>query len=485
MELIWNELPLEQMIYLGSAQALVEGSIPLPEGRLAEEVLSCTGEIQVTDAAAKDGAVWVEGRVKVDVICRDSGVFAFASSAGFRHTIPAEGVKLGMTAQVFPLLQSLDITGSGSSLSISAVADLACRVTDSKGCRAVFGIRGVSDVEEDIRRLELGKSGLCASGSFRLREEIDAPFAERLLYSQVQCSIKDATDTPEGVRLEGTLYISALTESKSGAMSQLSHAIPFAQVVEGAGASLWAEGEVAAFDLRCNGEFGIITLEVQVSYKLYSSEGISLGLPCDMFSPAMPFVCTKNHLRLCSSLGGVQHRHSVSETVALPQGLPEIQRVIYTALRPIITGQSVEEGKLTVEGLLFTRIIYAAESGSLFSFGEDIPFAFSMDAKGATDAVVTATASGQSSGSGRSIELSCTICASAKLYGMHTVSAICGIEECPPPSVPHGLIACFPAAGETLYSLARRYNTSRDNLRSICPDAQEVLTGRERIVFLN
>lgn len=484
MELIWNELPLEQMIYLGTAQALVEGSIPLPEGRTAEEVLSCTGEIQITDAAAREGSISVEGRVKVDVICRDTGVFAFSSAAAFRHTIPAEGVKVGMNPQVFPSLQTLDITGSGSSLNICAVADLNCRVTDSKGCRAVFGLRGVSDVEEDMRTLSLGRCGLCGSGSFRLREEIDAPFAERLLYSQVQCSIKEAADTPEGVRLEGTLYISALTESKSGAMSQLSHAIPFSQIVEGGGDNLWAECEAAAFDLRCNGEFGLITLDVQVNYRLFSGESIPLQLPADMFSPTVPFRCTKNRLRLCSGEGSTSQRYSISETVALPEGLPEIQRVIYTAVRPIITGQSIEKGTLTVEGLLFTRVIYAAESGSLFSFGEDLPFAFTMDASCATEAVVAATAFGQSSGSGRSIELSCTICASARLYGVHTVSSICGIEECEMPTVPRGLIAHFPSAGETLYCVARRYNTSRENLRKLCPDVEEVLSGGERIVFL-
>ena len=82
------------------------------------------------------------------------------------------------------------------------------------------------------------------------------------------------------------------------------------------------------------------------------------------------------------------------------------------------------------------------------------------------------------------MELSCTILLSACLYAAQDIIVVSGIEECPPRDVPHGLIGYFPAPGDTLYSVAKKFNTSRENLRRRDNDLPEVLTGKERIVFI-
>jgi len=45
-------------------------------------------------------------------------------------------------------------------------------------------------------------------------------------------------------------------------------------------------------------------------------------------------------------------------------------------------------------------------------------------------------------------------------------------------------MAYFPSAGDTLYSVAKKYNTSRANLLSMDDTLPEVLTGKERIIFM-
>lgn len=485
MELIWKELPGEHMIYSGLAQAAVEGDIPLPEGRFVKEVLSCTGNVALSDTAAKEGAVAVEGTVSVDIICTDGTVFAFSSHAAFRHVIPVEGVHEGMKAQVQPCLQSLELINENGLLRLNAVADMAVLVTAPGGIKVLSAITGVEDAEQDAKELSLACRTEECAGSLRLREELEAPFASAVLYSEVCAALREVIPSSDGITLEGTLYISALVESRTGALSQLCRAVPFSETVDGSGQSpMWGDVSVGAWDVRASEEFGVVIADVRLNYRIYGRTCAKATAAVDIFSPSLPFDCVHSRLRPCSFLGCTDHRHSLTENVMLPEGLPDAQRVIYTAVRPLVTSSGMENDRLMVEGLLFVRILYAGESGSIFAFNEDIPFSVETEAPGATDALVSVKACASASGGGRSVELSCTILLSACLYQAEDIIAVSGIEECPPKDVPHGLMAYFPSPGDTLYSVAKKYNTSRQNLRRCHKDLPEVLTGNERIVFI-
>lgn len=484
MELIWKELPGEHMIYSGITQAAVEGDIPVPEGHSVSEVLSCTGSVTLSDIAAHEGTVAVEGTVSVDIICSEKNVFAFSSHASFRHVIPADGVKEGMNAQVQPSLQSLELINENGRLHLNAVADMAVLVTAPVGIKILSSIIGVEDAEQDTRELTLCCRTEEQSGFFRLREEIEAPFASSVLYSEACAVLREVVSSSDGVSLEGTLYISALVESRTGVLSQLCRALPFSETIEGCGQSpLWGDISVAAWDVRASEDFGVVIADVQLSYRIYGRTCTKASAAVDIFSPTMPFDCLHSHLKPCSFLGCGDHRHSLTENVMIPEGLPDCQRIIYASVRPLVTSSGMENDRLAVEGILAARILYSGESGSIFAFNEDLPFSVETDAPGATDALISMKACASASGGGRSVELSCTILLSYCLYAAEHITAVSGIEECPPRETPHGLMAYFPTPGDTLYSVAKQFNTSRKNLCRHC-DLPEVFTGNERIVFI-
>jgi len=60
---------------------------------------------------------------------------------------------------------------------------------------------------------------------------------------------------------------------------------------------------------------------------------------------------------------------------------------------------------------------------------------------------------------------------------------VTGIEECPQRPPHQGITVYFASAGDTLYSIAREYNTSRANLLRM-NDLPEVLQGGERVAFM-
>ena len=68
MELQFSDLGAARLVLRATSQALVEGELPLPEGRKSAEVLCVDGSVSVSGAAAGEGAVTVEGRVRVELI---------------------------------------------------------------------------------------------------------------------------------------------------------------------------------------------------------------------------------------------------------------------------------------------------------------------------------------------------------------------------------------------------------------------------------
>ena len=48
MELIWNDISLERVIGAATAQALVEGNVPLPEAKRVKSILDTQAEERIT-----------------------------------------------------------------------------------------------------------------------------------------------------------------------------------------------------------------------------------------------------------------------------------------------------------------------------------------------------------------------------------------------------------------------------------------------------
>ena len=486
MELIWNELALERVIYSGTAQALVEGSLPLPEGRTISEVLSVSGKVNVAETSVEHGIVSIAGDIMIELICSGDGVFAFSSQASFRHTVSAEGAARGMTAHVFPALQTIDVTLENGMPNLSAVIDLRLRVTDQTPVRMLEGISGADDIEKKTEQMCVSTPVPLITYVARLRNEIDAPFAASVLHSEVTALLREAHSDGGSVTVDGTLNVSALIRGKDGTLSQLTQSIPFSETLEeSAPPEVYGTIAVTSHEMRASEDFGLVVVETQLSIALFTCVRSTINLTADAFSPSAPFACTQSCMRVCSSCETITHRHSLSESIMIPSGMPEIQRMVYACARPLITSHVIEDGMLAVEGLLFTRILYTSESGRMCAFSEDIPFSLSLPAGDATEAMLCAYASVCANGSGKAVDANYVITICATLYRDDPIQIVNGIDEHVEVNPMHGIIVYYAGAGETLYDVAKRFCTSRARLRGVMADVNEALLEGQRIVFLN
>ena len=485
MELIWTDLMAERVVYCGVAQALVEGDIPQIEGRPAKEILSATGDVALSGVETAEGAVRLSGEVRLQLVCSgEGGVFAFTSRAAFRHTVQVEAARPAMPVNAVPALQAMEVKLTGGRISLSAQVDISLRVTDSEPISALSDLSGVDDLEIQGRSITLAKRTQIFQDVISLREEVDAADARFVLHSDVTACLREMRADGRGAEISGTLTVSALVEGEEGRLFHMTSNIPFTETLDAmAGGDVRADISIESCQVRVAEEFGIMVVEVKLRACLYGTERMEMTLPDDLFSPVMAFTCQLETLDLCANAGPLAHRHTMHETVSIPAGLPEVSRVVYTSVRPVITTGNVADERLCIEGLLVTRVIYESESSGLYAFTEDIPFECSCPAAEATEALTSAMATATASGTGRSIEMSFSIQIRASLAIQRIETVVTGIQEAEAVSQPQGIIVYFAGSGETLYDVAKRFAVPR---KALCGrhGMDEELAEGQRLVFM-
>lgn len=492
MEFLYNDWNGERLVSKVVSQALVDGAIPVPEGRSAALILSAGGEVIVSSAETVEGRVILDGRVKLDIFCADAQgkPFAFVSTAPFKHTIPCEGALPGMTAKVQACLQTLQVEAGGGMPELNAVVDLTCSLFDASPLRVLAGIRGVNDMEFKNLPLNIKKRESLGRCTSRMREEVVASGVSAVLSGSGCAVIRDIQAEGNRAVVEGTLTIMAVCEGSDGRLTQLVQHIPFAESVELDGDPGQITGSVQAENLvirPLGEEFSLLSVEADLKIDLFGVRRVNLDLPVDAYSPSVALACKQASVTLPVHLMDIQKRVSLSENVSVPEGMPNIYRIVASTARPVITCQSCEQGRLCVDGILFTYVIYQCEEGRLHAFTEDIPFTHQFDADcslGSQADVEARCVCVTAAGGGRSAEVSFTLFFNVELYDLIQSQAAVGAEECEAGCIRHGLVIYFAGAGETLFDVAKRFSTTRTALLNRDPSLKEELNEGDKLVLM-
>ena len=491
MELQFSELRPPRLVVQASSQALVEGELPLPEGRQGAEVLCADSSVVLASAAVGEGAVTVEGRVHVELICREGDeVFAFSSNAAFRHSFPAEGAKEGMGAEAHAVLQSFTVEQSAA-LTVSAILDVECTVLKQEPLRVLSGIKGAEDLECKEEQVETVGTRVLGRESVRIREEISAPNAAAVLCASGVCQVRDVQVGGDTAISEGTLTVTALCVGADGKLFQLVQHVPVTletaldEIGEDT-AGAFSLAQVEAVSLAPMGDSGIMSVEACITVQVEAPRAETAVLPLAAYVPSLPLACTHEQVQLLAKGAPVRFRYGASETLNIPEGMPECSRVVYSTGRAVVTSVSLGDGRLTVEGLLFTRVLYQTEGNILYAFTEDIPFYCETAAPGPFNEAraEVCVASASASGAGRSVGFTYTLLISAQPYAILPRSVVTGMEEAEREPVPRGVVIYFAGAGETLFDVGCRFNLSRRRLLETNPGLGETLGDGQKIVLM-
>ena len=492
MELLWNELNAQRLIYRGITQQEASGTIPLPAGKQISEVLDYSAEVFTDNCRADDGKVELSGRIKVSVLGSDAQgeLFCFDSESEFTHSIEAENAEAGMNASAEAAVKKLSIQKvSGDTLSFSLAADISCRVTSSSSLRLLNGIQGMNDIEMktaalmNTRRVETG------SALVRISEELTSEGADYILEYSAGISVRDTAIENGNASVSGIINVNLLAQTADGELMQIVRNIPFREniALNAEADEIYASAELRNTNIRALGtEFSLIAFDADAFFRIYGIKESEFTVPLDAYSPSANFSCLLENLRFSNALGGNCMQQSLRENISVPDGMANIFTSVFSAARPVITSVSFSNGEMNAEGLLMTRLIYKSSDGNIHSFIEEVPFEMSMAApEKAEYANLSVSASaGVTGGGGNSAQISYTIDAHAEFFGETQLNAVAGIAECEPEATPTGIIIYNAQEGESVFDIAKKFRMPLEKVRSMNKNAADTFKEGDKLLLL-
>ncbi|MBD7915166.1 DUF3794 domain-containing protein [Clostridium sp. Sa3CUN1] len=240
------------------------------------------------------------------------------------------------------------------------------------------------------------------------------------------------------------------------------------------------------------GENRVINVEflVKGNIKVYSNEQVEILK--DAYSPTMNFELDKGNKELTLI-------HSIFNSEVTAKGILEINNkedrvedVIIVSGQPIIKDKIVEDDRVKIEGVVKSYIVYKI-SGEDFNYGVlvgEIPFNSNIDVKGLKrdmNVVIKPYLENIDAGvEGNAVSVKATIGLCIKTYHNITKDYIIGISEGSDEikEKKASVIIYVVGDGETLWDLAKKYNTTITELERLndLEENGEIISGTKLII---
>ena len=463
MELIQKELNIERIVLSENAQVQVAGDVPVLEGRSARSIIDASASVAVQNAELIGDSLKIVGTVKIDAVCADgqNEYFSFTSSAPLMHTMPYRELTPTSRINVRPTVQSFIIRPGDSVLSFDATIELVCTATDSAPIHVLSAICGIDDMECKCQKLKLASRTHIGTGRLRLREELEAKGINAIMASNGYAICDSVICSADGAQVKGRIVVSALASDKDSRLSQLTEEIGFDELipVQTFTHSPVATAELESISMRpLSDEFGLVSVEAIILIDIEENS----EKECEMISA----------------------RRTIKERIALVEGLPSLSRPVYASAKPLVTMSYADGNDLTIEGVLLTRIVYESESGSVYSFIEDIPFVATVEcSKFPCEPVAAVNCCAKITNSGeRWVGVVFTIDMLTKLNCDVEIETIVGFEECPDTVCEQkGILIYAARPGDTVFDIAKHLRVPQSLVKESCP-SKDSFEGSEKIV---
>lgn len=464
-----------------SAQSIVEIKFV---GQDVGEVVAVCPQVSLSSVEAASGRVNYGGRLICTVVYvdGDNKLCRVQKGAEFSHHIDSEALAPAQTCDCRLSCEHTNLKREGSSYVVSAVVGANISVSDRAERSYINSLDGA------VVRREEGK--LCNAVSFSGESEIDDDFnlvATDILVPSAQPVVLNCAVKSGLVEVTGEIYLSLLAV-REGAPVALDRTIPFKaeisceQAVVPSPADCRAEIKDMTIDCKVNEERGKsdVTFNATLAFcgEFYEEETVSLIT--DAFS-------TENELNLSFS----EEKNFVCTDVKVYQervsGLCDVKAKLDYTCAFLAAALPCAEFSRTLEGIggsVNATLLYE-QGGEIRSTEVNLPFAVKL--------------SGLNSDCGRVAVAVCGISIRQRAEGECEAEAalkitvtdgedrkaryVCAAEECGAKPVNDSAISVYiPAAGDDLWTTAKKLNAAPESIRSSNPELTFPLTGKERIL---
>lgn len=499
IELIKNPLKAFSIIGENVYSTVVEEDVNVPDiNPDLHKVLATSARVMIKNCEIMPDKVMVNGVVVVGILysadIEGKPLFSMEVPLSFSQGIEMPGAMPKMKEQVNPIVQNVDCSIINSrKLNLRIIMDIHCKVEDLFDINTAGDVRGLPDIQLLREPFHMKQLAGNSKDQYTIKEEMEIeeekPPINNIL--KTDCRLKSREyDVHDGkIEVNGILSMNMLytTDNQEGMTQQMIEQteveIPFSQYIEMPSAEKSMEPMVdfSIGESRVNvkeneeGQNKLLEVEVDMSVKGKVFNNVEIDVVTDAYSPTCQMDIGKDLIKMfemvCASHGSMV----MKETMTVKSGEPEIEKVSYVDAVAIISEIKIVDDKIVVEGMIEATAVYITSfSGEpMCSMKEQIPFRHTIDTPGSRlgmlsnvkTEVESVTHSYMNS---QMIELRIVIHTTIEVYKPIEKRMIVKVQEIegikPDASKMPAVTIYLVQKGDSLWTIAKRYNTTVDAL---------------------
>lgn len=503
MSMIKQEITTENSKWLLGSQAQVEGILKLPD--VLEEIsniLEITGQGEASEISCAEDRIVVEavGRFSVLYLDKKGDISSFDAETRFQHVVSQNGIAAEM--QALCTVVSKDISFQlvdSSSVSIRAIFDLDIYALANAEYEILEAYSGDKNQEIQAGQMEIPRidSAKCVKSFVKteLRVPQSMPPVRQILTVRGYALVKNMHTEDGKVIVEGDLRVFIVYQSpdKNAPLQFFNETIPFGEIIPddrcGVNSQLFASSsldriaaDLVSEDQDLIGVSAVINLCTtsrstrQIDYieDLYDrrQEARLKTLPIQI-GACREFECQKKIVRL---------------SLEIPEGAPEVVRVLYTSAFPEIVAAKPDRDRVGLEGVMRFWLCYTTADAGIKSIKVAVPFETEVSLPELSEnADIFAKAFAEyasTEGSGRELEAKCCLDIWLCEMARQSVCAVSEVELVPADPVEPGIVVYFADGKETLWDIAKRFKVKQDMLKGMEGGSRDVVPKGKKLILV-
>ena len=501
-EILTEELPLQRFAGAGLSQAVVEGEVALPGGLREETHVLSTEAMAVLDRSlAENGRVTADGKVTFHVLYTQGDptrVNALEATADFTHTTDIAGASAGMSAPVSLMVEHVEANAQGGRLHLMAIVRVYTRVFTDEPLPVVTGVRGTDGLMTRTETLSGVRPAAHGVQDVLIREECELGAVLQItdtLYATATAAVQEVMGGEGRATLSGhvQLEVTHTSAMPSRPVVITRHTLPFEETIALAGESgdslccsavvkdvavLSQDGpEEGERTLRAEVLLGLSVQSVrQREMKLlldaYTTQGDTLDLNVQPVSRAIA------HRQV--------HTAESGKMTLLLDDQPPARTPLRAVLRPVMTEWSRAGGKLWVEGMMETTLLYMTDdSDAPVSIQAEEPFrmAFACDLS-LPDSLTLTPGNIEVIGiTSDRVEIKYILHLDCYDVQLRQDALVTQVSAQPAEASEPGILLCFSQPGESVWDIAKKYRVSPESLKRMNPELADGGDKAQRVIL--
>ena len=489
-----EQLSLSEVVCSRYCQTTVDCDIIVPDIKPdVLKVLRTSGEAVITQKSIQADKVYLQGVIRLDILYIPDGsalgsVKSISYSQDFSHTIDAKGAKQGMSLVAEVECEGTDFSLVNSrKLNLRSKLGLSIKVSCTSQVQIATGIEDTAKVQTDSRHLKICNCCCETERDIIIRERLEIPSGKPDLGEILRLSAKPV---PGELRLldnkvivKGELKICTLYCGcdEDSTIQCMEHGVPFTEILEvdGISETMTAEADYCIKDIYseicrdADGDKRILSVEITLTASIRATEIIECDAICDAYGLEAELTLEKNPCSLEQLIETTRTQLTQKESVCVPDYLPDIQQICDCTGTPNIESITASDGCVTVSGYLSCNILYMSPDRDtpISGFSHVLPFSHTFDIPGVSESTVCDAKAdlehiAYTISSPRDLELRSIILLSLKAMSPGSCQLVSEINyntEASPSQLPQ-MVVYFVQKGDSLWSIAKRYRISPDQL---------------------